>query len=104
MIDFRFPARSLRSLVCSFAALPLFHPLLGQEQIDKADARGKGSAAVGSLSVRVRVTRTAPEQDSVRINWRHGGEGLGGTVVRGNFATPGKLPQVPVGDWTEWLP
>jgi hypothetical protein len=79
-------------------------PLHAQEQIDKADTRGKGSAAVGTLTFRVRVTKAVPEPKTVRINWRRGGEGLGGTVVRGEFTTAEKQPQIFVGAWTEWVP
>jgi len=71
-----------------------FTPLFAQEQIDKGDARGKGSAAVGAISLRVRVSKVTPEQTTVRVTWRHGGEGLGGTVVRGEFASTEKAPQI----------
>ena len=55
-----------------------------QEQIDRNDVAARG-AATGRLSVRVRVTKAVPARDSVLVNWRRGGEGLGGTVVRGQI-------------------
>ncbi len=91
---------NIRALLLSLFCLT---PLLAQEQIDKADARGKAAAAVGSLTFRVRVTKVVPEQQTVRIAWRRGGEGLGGTVVKGTFSSEEKLPQIPPGTWTEWV-
>src|SRR5204863_937857 len=44
------------------------------------------------------------EQPTVRIIWRHGGEGLGGNVVRGEFFTTEKASQIPIGTWTAWTP
>ena len=70
--------------------LVAFVPLTAQEQVDKSDARGKGSAVVKKLAVRVRVTKSLPEQKSVRVVWRRGGEGLGGVVVRGEFTNTDK--------------
>ena len=89
-----------RTLILSLLCLT---PLQAQEQIDKGDARGRGSAAVGTLTFRVRVTKATPEQKTVRVNWRRGGEGLGGTVVRGEFVTVEKQPQIPIGAWSEWV-
>ena len=77
--------------------------LPAQEQIDKADARGKGTATVNALAFRVRVTKASPQQATVRINWRRGGEGLGGSVVKGEFLSTEKQPQVPLNAWTEWV-
>jgi len=77
--------------------------LLAQEQIDKADARGKGSTAVERLHFRVRATKAIPEQNSVRINWRCGGEGLGGSVIKGECVTDDKQPQIPLGVWSSWV-
>ena len=38
-----------------------------QEQIDKADARAKGSALLAKLAVRVRVVRSVPEPDGAGL-------------------------------------
>ena len=78
--------------------------LLAQEQVDKAEARGKASTPIATLAMHVRVTKAAPEQTTVRINWRHGGEGLGGTVVKGEFLSTEKAQQIPINTWTDWLP
>ena len=71
-----------------------------QEQIDRNDVAARG-AATGRLSVRVRVTKAVPARDSVLVNWRRGGEGLGGTVVRGQFTIAGGKAVIPLGEWTE---
>lgn len=84
--------------------LVAFVPLTAQEQVDKSDARGKGSAVVKKLAVRVRVTKSLPEQKSVRVVWRRGGEGLGGVVVRGEFTNADKKQPIAIGEWTAWLP
>ena len=86
------------SLLLSLVALP------AQEQIDKADARGKAGAALAQLTMRVRLTQAQPAPELVRIAWRRGGEGLGGTVTRGGFmAASGKL-DLPFGEWSVWTP
>mgnify|MGYP003346732439 CR=1 FL=1 len=52
--------------------------------------------------MRARVTQTAPVTDRVEVHWRHGGEGLGGTVVKGSFTADDKSPLVPIGEWSAW--
>lgn len=81
-----------------------FVPLRAQEQIDKADSKGRASALTGALGLRVRVARCEPEQKTVRIVWRRGGEGLGGSVVRGEFLSAQEQQSVQLGAWTAWLP
>jgi hypothetical protein len=58
--------------------------LAPQEQVDKADAPKRAAFAVDAITVRARVTR-APDAKAVRLQWRRGGEGLGGDVVRGDW-------------------
>lgn len=77
-------------------------PLRAQEQVDKADAEGKGSSLLLKLFLRVRVIKAVPEQDAVRINWRRGGEGLGGTVTRSFFLGEDKQQEIAFGEWTGW--
>lgn len=89
----------LASLIVAIACASLAR---AQEPIDKDDVAARG-AATGRLSVRVRVIKTVPQQATVRINWRRGGEGLSGTVVRGAFSTSDTKPQLPLGVWTEWV-
>lgn len=84
--------------------LLLVTPILSQEQVDKSDPLGKGSAGIARLFMRVRVTKSAPEQKSVRVVWRRGGEGLGGLVVRGEFVSSDKTVQIPMGTWSSWMP
>ncbi len=88
---------TLALILCSVA-------VTAQEQIDKADARGKASAALTKLALRVRVTRAAPEPAVVRIGWRRGGEGLGGTVTRGGFMAASQQLDIPFGEWSVWTP
>jgi hypothetical protein len=76
----------------------------GQEQIDKADAKKAGSAAVAKLTMRVRAVKLSPESAAVQIGWRRGGEGLGGEVIRGEFAGEDKKAEIAVGAWSAWLP
>ncbi len=63
-----------------------------QEQIDKLQRQQQAAAAIADMTMRVRVTKCVPEAKEVAIQWRRGGEGLGGTVTKGNFAPP-NLPQ-----------
>lgn len=95
---------SFLALLAALPALVLPPPASAQEQIDKGDVRGKGSAAIAKMAVRVRVTRSVPEPELVRINWRRGGEGLGGTVTRGPFLAADLEQHLPRGEWSGWLP
>jgi hypothetical protein len=56
------------------------------------------------MTVRVRVTKIAPEQPVVRLSWKRGGEGLGGDAARGEFAAEGGANDVAVGRWSAPLP
>jgi len=86
------------------AATLMASSLRAQEQIDKSDARGRASAAVAKLSVRLRVLKAVPEQPVVRVAWRRGGEGLGGAVTRGAFTAEDQQPGLALGAWSAWLP
>jgi hypothetical protein len=76
----------------------------GQEQIDKGDAGAKGGINLSDMALRVKVTRVAPEQKAVNILWRHGGEGLGGTVTRGAFAGDDGQELIAIGQWSKPAP
>ncbi|MFM7114377.1 MAG: hypothetical protein ACKO26_24850, partial [Planctomycetota bacterium] len=89
--------KTLPSLLLAVACASI---VLGQEQIDRNDVAARG-AATGRLFVRVRVTKSTPARDAVLVNWRRGGEGLGGLVVRGQFKMAGDKAAVPLGAWTE---
>ena len=78
-------------------------PLLAQEQVDKADAQAKAAATLARLTMRVRVTHAEPLPPAVRIQWRRGGEGLGGTVTRSTFLGADDGQDIPLGAWTAWL-
>ncbi len=78
-------------------------PLLAQEQVDKADATAKGSSAITRLALRVRAVKAVPESALVRIHWRRGGEGLGGSVTRSTFLGADNELNIPLGEWTGWL-
>ncbi len=88
----------------SLAALLLLPPLHAQEQIDLADARAKASAAIANLSMRVRLTKADPLPQNVRLSWRRGGEGLGGTVIKGDFLTEANKAHFEPNEWSSWHP
>jgi hypothetical protein len=75
-----------------------------QEGVDQPDARKAAAAALGKMTLRVRVTKAVPEQKAVHVAWRRGGEGLGGQVIRGEFAAEDKGPDLAPGTWSAPLP
>ena len=76
-----------------------------QEQIDKLDASStKLSSALVKMSVRVRVGKASPTPQRISISWKHGGEGLGGDVSKGEFHGEDKQPEITFGAWSAWLP
>src|SRR5689334_15442667 len=79
-------------------------PSLAQEQIDKADANRKAPSASANIAIRVKVTKTAPAQQKTQIQWRHGGEGLGGLVTHGVFTTEEGQEMIPLNQWSKLLP
>ena len=57
-------------------------------------AQGNGADLLKEITLRARVTAMTPEQP-VRMAWRWGGEGLGGTPVRGDLAAaPAPAPKI----------
>lgn len=108
--------RLLTSLVLLTVVLCAFVSL-AHAQVDKLDAQKKGAAAIAKMTLRVRAIKVSPEPKAVRIAWRRGGEGLGGSVTRGDFALKnaaepdidkkieaGKQLDISVGAWSDWLP
>lgn len=82
-----------------------------QEQVDKLDPRQRGSAAIRRMTIRARVVEATPAAEAFHLAWRRGGEGLGGTVIRGSFAPEGKESvgadaeiAIAKGTWSAWLP
>jgi hypothetical protein len=98
-----------------------------QEQIDQLERQKQADAAIQRLRMRVRVSHCLPQATTVLVDWRRGGEGLGGTVTRGQFAaeqeraTPAVVDQdakagekkgsevpksdgIEVGKWSAWMP
>jgi hypothetical protein len=73
--------------------------VLAQEQVDKADPKGRAAFPIAKMAVRVRVTKALPEAPKLHVAWRRGGEGLGGEVVKGDLAA-----EIAPGAWTEWKP
>ena len=89
------------ALLCLVASL-----CTAQEQVDQPD-RVRPGAAPEQLQIRVRITQSQPRPARVLIQWRRGGEGLGGLVTRGDFrsAAPADDPlQIALGEWTAPLP
>ena len=66
-------------------------------QVDVATEDSAGGVPDG-LTMRVRIASIKPAEP-VAIQWRHGGEGLGGEVVRGILA-----PKLAVGEWSPPVP
>ncbi len=56
------------------------------------------TAVPGDFSVRLRVVRLDPP-GPVCVQWRWGGEGLGGEVHRGEW-----VPELALGQWAPWAP
>jgi hypothetical protein len=93
-------------------AFPLLFPtcvLAGQdtEQIDLPILRSKSFRVPENLTVRVRLQSITPAEPTP-IQWRHGGEGQGGDVIRGVFpkvGVPADAPAdshtLPAGQWSE---
>jgi len=76
-----------------------------QEQIDLGDTAAKQTAAsLQRLTVRVRATRVEPATEKLRFSWRRGGEGLGGTVTRGEFDAESGAAEIEVNEWSAWAP
>ncbi|MBC8217349.1 MAG: hypothetical protein H8E73_02685 [Planctomycetes bacterium] len=69
------------SATCSFAQQD-------REQIDIPILRSQSFRVPENLTVCVRLKNIAPEEPTP-IQWRHGGEGQGGEVVRGVFPKVG---------------
>lgn len=86
------------------AGLLLVAFVVAQEGVDPLDPKKAATAALAKLSLRARVVKTTPETKSVRLAWRRGGEGLGGLVVRGEFLTEDKSPDLAPGQWSASLP
>src|SRR4051812_44804775 len=73
---------------------PVSPPGTDTAQVDRGDAKGEKSTLSPDLTLRARVLAIAPSRD-VQINWRYGGEGLGGSVYSGVLAKG-----LPVGQWS----
>ncbi|UCG49496.1 MAG: hypothetical protein JSU94_06870 [Phycisphaerales bacterium] len=100
--------------VVSCAFLLFFPPcvLAGQdtEQIDLPILQSESFRVPENLTVRVRLQSITPAEPTP-IQWRYGGEGQGGEVIRGVFPKAGVSADAPVeshtllvGRWSEPLP
>jgi len=93
----------LLSAMCGFAQQDT-------EQIDVPILRSAAFQVPDNLTLRVRLKSITPEEPTP-IEWRHGGEGQGGQVIRGVFAKTGvpadarpEANALPVGQWSAPLP
>jgi hypothetical protein len=76
-----------------------------QEQVDLGDAGGKQAAAsIQRMAMRVRVLRAEPATQRLHVSWRRGGEGLGGTVTRGEFLGETNDADLSLNEWSAWTP
>src|SRR3954464_6722324 len=85
--------------VCLFTSFAF-----AQEQVDLGDAAKQTGASLQKLTMRVRATRAEPVSEKLRILWRRGGEGLGGTVTRGEFSAEGGAAELAPNEWSAWAP
>ena len=92
------PLNSFVALLCSACCL------FGQEQVDQADVARKSGAGVSAIALRVRVLRVMPLYQEVQVEWRRGGEGLGGLVVHGRFHSEDGQSNIAVGAWSALMP
>ncbi|HET6249587.1 MAG TPA: hypothetical protein VFE47_18000 [Tepidisphaeraceae bacterium] len=83
-------------------ALILLSASLSQAQVDLPDA-AKAGVNLAEIKVRVRVVKCEPSAKEIVVNWRHGGEGLGGTVTHGIFHDEKGQSTLAVQAWSEWL-
>ena len=67
-------------------------------QVDKSDQHAQPGKIPGELMLRARVLEVKPA-GPVQIDWRWGGEGLGGSVYRGILGR-----QLAVGEWSPATP
>src|SRR5438046_1198286 len=68
-----------------------------QAPVDIA-ARDDSWSVPANLTLRARVTAITPPEP-VDLNWRQGGEGLGGEVTHGTLAQ-----KLPLGEWSPAIP
>src|SRR3954468_16801907 len=74
-------------------------------QVDLGDPTGKQAAAsIQRMAMRVRVTRAEPASEKLHVAWRRGGEGLGGTVTRGDFLADSNDADLALNEWSAWTP
>src|SRR3954452_21348419 len=79
--------------------------LSAQEQVDLGDPTGKQAAAsIQRMAMRVRVTRAEPSSEKLHVAWRRGGEGLGGTVTKGEFLAETNDADLALNEWSAWTP
>ena len=93
------------SIVIS-CALVLMFPLCclaGQdtEQIDVPILKSQTFRVPENLTVRVRLKSITPKEPTP-IQWRYGGEGQGGQVIRGVFPKVGVATEAPVDSQAGW--
>ena len=85
----------------AWAAVPTTAPAPTADdtaQIDTGDTKKTRVTLPRELTFRVRVLAIEPKRE-VKIDWRYGGEALGGLVYRGNIASG-----LPVGQWSAATP
>lgn len=92
----------LRVCIGAVSALLLFYTMCSfaqqdTEQIDLPVVRTESFQVPDNLALRVRLTSITPNEPTP-IEWRYGGEGQGGQVIRGVFARPGVQSDAPVQD------
>ncbi|HEV7405250.1 MAG TPA: hypothetical protein VGO11_20065 [Chthoniobacteraceae bacterium] len=94
----------MKTLVLLAACL-ITHFVSAQEQTDLGDPGGKlAAASIQRMAMRVRVTRAEPASERLHVSWRRGGEGLGGTVTKGDFLGETNDADLGLNEWSAWAP
>jgi hypothetical protein len=91
--------------IYAFAAFLITLGVSAQEQVDLGDPSGKlAAASIQRMAMRVRVTRAEPASERLHVAWRRGGEGLGGTVTKGEFLAETNDADLALNEWSAWTP
>lgn len=94
-----------------FAFAPFARGQADHAQVDVATVEAPAWSMPDNVMIRARVTAMDPPEPT-SIQWRYGGEGMGGEVVRGAFAPPGlpaasakgKPAMFQIGEWSAQVP
>lgn len=93
----------LTLLAVPLAGVLVHHAAQLGDRLHKNSVKAPDSLAhidLRQIGIRVRVTAIEPKE-AVKVQWRHGGEGLGGAARRGSFVATSGSSELKVGEWSE---